>query len=91
VVDVLVDHDRDGLLQVVVVIYRTRRIGRPDGVTGGVQTSADRQVTLCIYTLAWSVISDDGDTINGTIPFTRTAAATPTTTAAAPTAEGHRV
>ncbi|MEN3269431.1 copper resistance protein CopC, partial [Pseudonocardia sp.] len=44
-----------------------------------------------IYTLAWSVISDDGDTINGTIPFTRTTAATPTTTAAAPTAEGHRV
>lgn len=38
------------------------------------------------YTLAYTVISDDGDDVSGKIPFTLTAAATPTTTAApAPT------
>lgn len=36
------------------------------------------------YTLAYTVISDDGDEVSGRIPFTLTAAATPTT-AAAPT------
>ena len=34
------------------------------------------------YTMAWQVISDDGDTVKGTVPFTLSAPATPTTTAA---------
>lgn len=34
------------------------------------------------YTMAWQVISDDGDTLKGTVAFTLSAPATPTTTAA---------
>jgi methionine-rich copper-binding protein CopC len=37
------------------------------------------------YTLAYTVISDDGDAVGGKVAFTLTTAATPTTTAAAPT------
>jgi copper resistance protein C len=37
------------------------------------------------YTLSYTVIADDGDDVKGTVRFTLTAPATPTTEAAAPT------
>jgi copper resistance protein C len=57
----------------------------PAGVTDAT-VSAPVQATgpAGAYTLTWTVVADDGDTLRGTIPFTLTVAATPTTTVAAP-------
>lgn len=81
------------------------RVTGPAGVvwTVGKAAVTDATVTAPVtaagpagaYTLAWQVISDDGDTIRGTVNFTLTApvapaapasAAAPPTTAAAPAA-----
>ncbi len=73
------------------------RVTGPDGVawTIGAATVTDATVTAPVtasgpagaYTLSWQVVSDDGDTIKGTVRFTLASAATPTTTpAAGPTA-----
>lgn len=66
----------------------------PDNATWtvGKATVTDATVTAPVtatgpagaYTMNWQVISDDGDTIKGTVKFTLSTPATPTTTAAAP-------
>jgi copper resistance protein C len=67
----------------------------PDGTKWGAgqATAVDETVTVPVqpagpagqYTITWHVISDDGDTVSGTIHFTLTAAASTPTSSAAPT------
>ena len=70
------------------------RVTGPDGAvwTVGKATVTDATVTAPVtatgpagaYTVHWQVISDDGDAIRGTIPFTLTAPAAPVVAPASP-------
>jgi methionine-rich copper-binding protein CopC len=70
------------------------RVAGPDGAvwTVGKATVTDATVTAPVsatgpagaYTLTWQVISDDGDTIRGTVRFTLTAPAAPVVAPASP-------
>ena len=70
------------------------RVAGPEGVvwTVGQATVSGATVTAPVtatgpagaYTLTWQVISDDGDTIRGTVRFTLTAAAAPIVAPASP-------
>jgi methionine-rich copper-binding protein CopC len=70
------------------------RVAGPDGAvwTVGKATVTDATVTAPVtatgpagaYTLTWQVISDDGDTIRGTVRFTLTAPAAPVIAPASP-------
>jgi len=70
------------------------RVTGPDGAvwTVGKATVTDVTVTAPVtatgpagaYTVHWQVISDDGDAIRGTIPFTLTAPAAPVVAPASP-------
>lgn len=67
----------------------------PDGTKWGAgqATAVDETVTVPVqpagpagqYTITWHVVSDDGDTVSGTIHFNLTAAASTPTSSAAPT------
>jgi len=70
------------------------RVAGPEGAvwTVGQATATDATVTAPVtatgpagaYTLTWQVISDDGDTIRGTVRFTLTAPAAPIVAPASP-------
>jgi methionine-rich copper-binding protein CopC len=70
------------------------RVAGPEGVvwTVGPATASGATVTAPVtatgpagaYTLTWQVISDDGDTIRGTVRFTLTAPAAPIVAPASP-------
>ena len=69
------------------------RVAGPDGAVWTVGNAVtDATVTAPVtatgpagaYTVHWQVISDDGDTIRGTIPFTLTAPAAPVVAPASP-------